>query len=126
MCKCLIDILGGVGLGLADLKTTENAAPEAFQWTIESFKYHWQAAMYNDMAEAAGLTTGGVWRWLVVESEPPYAVEVSEPASVGLLELGRAQSREALRKYAWCEKEDNWPTSSYKPVAYDLPARAYR
>lgn len=120
----LSDIMGHKQ-GLIDLKTTEDARPEVFNGKITSLKYHWQAALYLDLAEACGWDGTMEWRWIVAEPEPPYRVEVSTPAPLALLEIGRDEYTAALRKLKAAIKADSWPASTYAPVPYDLRGWKY-
>jgi exodeoxyribonuclease VIII len=115
------DIMGPQGI--TDLKTTADV--RFFAKQIDSFSYHWQAAMYLDGAEACGWDGPLEWRWIVAEPEPPYAVEVSHPVSLSLLELGRDEYRRALKTYAQCKEADTWPASSYGLMEFDLPNWRY-
>lgn len=66
---------------LVNLKTAEDASPEAFVRQVASYRYHLQAAV--EMFCAAAIwkipPTEMQYCWLVVEKEPPYAVSVFRP-----------------------------------------------
>ena len=61
-----------------DLKTCQDASPDAFSKIVANYKYHLQAAVYS-------LLTGrDDFQWLAVEKAPPYnsAVYKLAPASL--------------------------------------------
>lgn len=66
---------------LVNLKTAEDASPDAFVRQVANYKYHVQAAV--EMYIAASIwqvpPTDLQYRWLVVEKEPPYAVSIFSP-----------------------------------------------
>jgi hypothetical protein len=123
-CKCLVDIIHKT-LGLGDLKSCGDVRPESFNGEIGKLGYHWQAALYLDICEAAGIYTGPDWRWITVEPEPPYCVGFGKPAPLALLEVGRDAYLEQLRVYKRCLERDEWPNTTGGEVEYDLRGWMY-
>jgi hypothetical protein len=121
-CRGRPDILGPHH-GYTDLKTTNDV--RFFGNAIDTFKLHWQVAMYLDGMPELGWAGAMDAQWIIAEPEPPYAVEVTPPISPTLIELGREEYREALATYARCLKDGQWPASSYKLREYDLPNWRY-
>jgi len=63
-CKCRVDaVINGIG---QDLKTTQNAQPNKFKWSIRDLNYMYQFAFYSLVS---GIET---WEILAVEKTPPY------------------------------------------------------
>jgi exodeoxyribonuclease VIII len=93
---------------LLDLKTTEDASPEAFAKTIASYKYHLQAALYCHIARDLWGESPR-WYWIVAEKAPPYTVAVYQPDSAmlasgeALLARAVAQWESALERGAFDE-----------------------
>lgn len=92
-----------------DLKTTTDANPEACSKAIESYSYHQQGALYIDGVQAAGLAPEGARFFYVFQSKKaPYLITVRELADQDQ-DIGRARNERALRIYAECLANDEWP-----------------
>jgi len=107
--KGLIDIVPDGLDCLMDLKTTgEIGSLESIQRTIVNRGYHWQAALYLDLWNAAANEKRTRFVFCFVEVESPHEtawVELSE----NLLELGRAGYMNALAKWQTCVSTNYWP-----------------
>lgn len=92
---------------IVDLKTCEDASPDGFAKSVANWRYDVQDAFYCDGFRAV---TGRKARFvfIAVEKKPPYAVAVYT-LDAESKELGRAQYRADLDKYAECIANDNWP-----------------
>lgn len=94
---------------IVDVKTTTDASPDACSKAIESYSYHQQGALYIDGVQAAGLAPEGARFFFVFQSKKaPYLVTVRELKDQDQ-EIGRARNEKALRIYAECLANDNWP-----------------
>jgi hypothetical protein len=94
---------------IVDLKTTTDANPEACSKAIESYSYHQQGALYIDGVQAAGLAPEGARFFYVFQSKKaPYLITVRELADQDQ-DIGRARNERALRIYADCVANDEWP-----------------
>jgi hypothetical protein len=111
--KCMIDALPSYDSefykSVGDLKSTVSGAPLRWNRTVFNFKYHWQAAFYMDMYQAAKPDEDrSNFCHLVQENFAPY-----QPAryimSHAFLELGRREYRKALANYCWCLDNKRWP-----------------
>jgi len=71
-CKSRIDIRNHGGI--ADLKTTQDASPEAFARSAANLLYHVQAAFNNSGHEHLLDSSMAFFAFIAVESEPPHAV----------------------------------------------------
>ncbi|WP_417841998.1 PD-(D/E)XK nuclease-like domain-containing protein [Terasakiella sp.] len=115
LCRCRPDWWREDGL-LVDLKTTDDAGPDAFARTLIKWRYHVQAPYYMDGAGMAinqsgrngGLAHPHNFVFIAVEKKPPYAVAayVMNAESVG---DGREEYQRDLATYAECSENDNWP-----------------
>jgi len=121
--KCRTDCITDSGW-VVDLKTTQNASPDAFTKTIANFQYHVQAGFYLDVIEwATGQRPKG-FLFVCVEKEAPNAVSVIR-ASDSMIEAGSRRARELLDQMADCFKtlgpSRPWPAYSNDIVEVNLP-----
>lgn len=94
---------------LVDLKSTEDATPEAFARSCWNYRYHVQAAFYLDTANAAfGSDRFRSFVFIACEKKPPFQVAVYV-ADRQMIEAGRVQYRRDLEKYHQCRVTDTWP-----------------
>lgn len=110
--RCMIDLAPRDSTAqasfLADIKTTDSAAPAAFARKAFNFGYHVQAAFYQDLWNAATGQSRDSHALILVESCAPFqtAKRVMAP---GLIELGRQTYLRWLKDYCWCLKRGVWP-----------------
>jgi hypothetical protein len=110
---------------VVDLKTTDDAGPDAFGRKAFGLRYHWQAALYLDGLTAVAETPHDDFVLVVAERDPPHRVEAYRvPDSI--IEQGRQEYRDALALYAQCLHNDCWPTSSGQILTLEFPAWATR
>jgi hypothetical protein len=115
-CKARLDYQG---VALVDLKSAQQAGPEAFARACWNFGYHGQAAMYSDGLVAAG-GKSLPYVLIAVEKESPFAVAVyTVPHEI--LERGRATYRSYLDRLAVCRKSGEWPGYGEKEIELTLP-----
>lgn len=111
---------------VGDLKTTSKPGPDEWAWSAADFGYHCQGPFYTDVLAALPTPIEVVtWLWIVVCSDPPHEVWVSE-MPVTAFDLGRRRNRRALDIYAECIETDIWPTHMDGIYLTDLPERVYR
>ena len=107
--KGLIDMVPDGLDCLIDLKTTgEIGSLENLQRQIVNRGYHWQAALYLDLWNAATGEARTRFIFCFVETESPHEtawVEISE----NLLELGRTGYMNAVAKWQTCVATNHWP-----------------
>lgn len=94
---------------IIDVKTTDDARPEAFARTCVNFGYDLSAAMYCDGFQTHyGTDEPPLFLLLVVERDAPHAVACYE-CSPEMLEKGNNKYRDAMRMLADCTASDEWP-----------------
>lgn len=122
-CKMRLDLLRKDDV-VADLKTVEDASPEAFARSVHNYGWHIQAGHYTPGLIALGRTPRA-FVFIAQEKEPPYAVGcyTLDPSAI---ELGMAQRNRALNALAKCYAEDVWPAYGDEIRNLMLPAWAYR
>ena len=87
---------------IVDIKTTDDATPEAFTRTVLNFGYHIQAAHYLAMTGAAQFV------FVAVERTAPYAVGIYRLDSEWL-QAGENMRRKAITLLHECQALDKWP-----------------
>jgi hypothetical protein len=126
-CRARIDWLHDDLSAIDDLKTTTRSAhPEAFAKNLYSYGCDVQAAFYlrgiDKMPYEIGQRLAPTrWRWIVVETSPPYGLSVIEPGPA-VLELADAKVDAALKLWAECLERDSWPGYPTKVATAELPA----
>lgn len=123
-CKARVDLdcdefqFGG------DLKSCENAEPEAFARTITNYGYHQQHAHYCD---GRAKVTGKPWKnflFFACEKRKPHVPSVCQINAMAE-ERGFVLRDRALTKLAGCLREQRWPPYSKRIVEIALPAYAH-
>lgn len=93
---------------IVDLKSCEDASLDGFAKSVANWRYDVQDAFYSDGFEAVTGRKPRGFVFIAVEKKPPYAVGVYI-LDAETKEIGRAQYREDLDKFAECKANDNWP-----------------
>jgi hypothetical protein len=109
-CKCLIDAHGtdGVEWWIADLKTTDDASPDAFARKVANFHYDLQAELYSEiLSRHHQIETRPYWLWIAVEKTPPYTCAVYNANE--WRESGEAKLDRVLQSWKECTASGEWP-----------------
>lgn len=106
-CKARLDMFRPRWGMIGDLKTTDDASPEAFARSIAKFGYARQSAFYLDGAKAVQLGAD-LFGFLCAESSPPHATATYQ-IDQAAIDVGGSQIRKALRTYAHCKETGVWP-----------------
>lgn len=115
-CKGRIDYATAC---IADLKSTRDAEPEAFDRQSWNLSYHSRSAWYQDGLVAAG----GMrlpYKLVAVEKEEPHVVQV-RPVDEDMLQLGRDEYLSLLQRYATCLRTNSWGGYSDGPMPLRPP-----
>lgn len=115
-CKCRPD--WWIGSMVVDLKTTEDASPEAFSRSVINYRYHVQAAHYMTGTKADRFL------FVAVEKKAPYAVAVYE-LDEDALELGHTLRARDLDRFMVCQASRVWPGYSTEVETLSLPEWAF-
>ncbi|MCC6381785.1 MAG: PD-(D/E)XK nuclease-like domain-containing protein, partial [Dehalococcoidia bacterium] len=121
VCRARLDWLHDGGAFVSDLKTTSRSAnPDEFTRSIFSMGYDIQVAAYTRAVER---TTGVTpeFRFVVVETAPPYALSVIAlgPAALTIAEKKWA---DAVKTWKRCLDRDEWPGYPTRVAYAELPA----
>lgn len=96
------------GLNAADLKTTRDASPKAFNRSVGTYGYHIQKRWYDD---AHTTETGDLLRsfkFLAVETTPPHLVGVYE-LDFMWDDIAAGATHKARSLYRECTESGMWP-----------------
>lgn len=107
---------------VADVKSCQDARPEAVMRDIFKYGYHISAAMYLDGFRSANLPAEQ-FVWLFIEKEAPYACRLYV-ASPELISLGDAEYNNYMDQYAHGLDSGEWPSYPADIEVIDLPAWA--
>ena len=107
-CKCRVDVLNTSYSQpiIVDVKTTADASTDSFIRSAINYGYDFQAAMYfNGVAKNIGKKP--LFVFIVVEKEPPYAVNILQADEL-MLQRGYDLFREYIGIYHDCKVSGNW------------------
>jgi exodeoxyribonuclease VIII len=93
---------------IADIKSAQDASPQAFARDIEKYNHHLSAAMYAYAYEQATGRKLQSFIFIVVEKAAPYAVAVYELDQESM-QAGYRLYREAIDLYNECTRTGHWP-----------------
>lgn len=121
-CRARLDWLRDDFATIDDLKTTgKSASPEAYSRALFSVGGDIQAAFYLRGLEAVTGKTGAEFRWVVIETTPPYALSVVAPGP-DVLTVGRKKVDYAIELWRRCLADDHWPAYPTEVAYAELPA----
>lgn len=108
---------------MLDLKSCDDASPDAFARSVARYYYHVQDAHYTDGARTLGLNRRA-FIFLACESSAPY---VCHPYTVPAIafERGHEIRKRALQKQAECLKTGRWPGYGDSITELTLPPWAF-
>ncbi len=122
-CRARLDYLHEDLSAIDDLKTTSRSAdPMQYARNLYTNGGDVQAAFYRRAIQRIyDLDVPPAFRWVVVETHPPYALSVIEPGP-DVLTLGEAKVEWAIGRWAeLLELEGQWPAYSLDVVRAELP-----
>ena len=116
--RARFDVYDGVA---ADLKTTRDASPKAFNRSVGAYGYHVQEQWYADVHKAETGSGLGGFTFIVVESTAPHLVGVYDLDWMWE-EIAQKLTRRARELYLACESSGVWP--GYQPATLTPPTWA--
>lgn len=110
---------------LVDLKATVDESPEGFSRALTKLGHHRQRAHYSSgFEQATGLEVVEFVFAAVTSAAPvlavPYVLDPEDAAQ------GEDEVAEMLERYAWCLRENQWPTYGSGPQTVSLQKWAKR
>jgi exodeoxyribonuclease VIII len=122
LCKCKPDYLTKVRdyKVMIEVKSTEDARPDAFTRTAYNFGYFQAAAWYTSLMDWAGLGAPDLYLIVVYERDPPHGIKIYEVPPEAM-EFGERRYRQALDLYAYCKDMGEWPNYDTTVESLRLP-----
>lgn len=115
--------VGERGVLLVDLKTTADESPNGFGRAAARMRHHIQRAHYiAGFERATGLKVID-FVFAAVTSAPPV-LAVPYVLTDEVAEQGEREREELLARFAWCEREGQWPAYGDGVQMLDFPAYA--
>lgn len=110
---------------IVDLKTTSDASPDEFAYSVGKYRYYMQDPHYRDgLGAVLGCDPDDIeFLFAAVETEPPHFVMVHR-LDPGDAELGRACNQIAREIYRDCSESGLWPKWSASVNDLSLPYTA--
>lgn len=123
-CKMRADLTVDAFDLIADIKTTLDASPPAFERSIFQYGYHRQGAHYPSGMAACGRQYES-FVIIAVEKRPPYAVAVYRLRD-DVIRAGYEQLRPLIAQYAECKQHNRWPAFNNEIQDIGLPAWSWK
>lgn len=118
-CKARMDYYAEKLGACYDLKSTEDARPEAFARSMASYRYHVQDAFYREGLRAVGRPCEH-FVFIAVEKQPPYAVALYSLKDSDV-QLGLRAARRDMRTLLEGIEKDAFPAYSETIETISLP-----
>jgi hypothetical protein len=109
---------------IVDLKTTEDASPNAFMRSIAKYHYELSGAYYLDVVSNVMGQNFKDFIIIAVEKKPPYAVAVYR-LDDGAIDAGRFLYQKALRILKRCKETGDYHGYADEVLSLGLPAWAF-
>ena len=101
------DLVCHGGRVVIELKTCQDASPEAFAGDIGKYGYDIQAALYRDVLKAEGVPVEA-YIWVAVELSAPWLCACYSP-DADTIEAGRTAYKNAAMLWKTCVETGKWP-----------------
>lgn len=123
LVKARPDILNLEIPAIGDLKSCLDAREYAFSWTVADRRYQRQMGLYS---EGASIITGiDITKAILIPVEKKgYNGIKTYPVDPHALDLGRQEAHAMLRRYARCQREQQWAGYKTGFETIYLPAKA--
>lgn len=120
LCRSRLDWLRDDRAAIDDLKTTSrSASPAAYSKALFGVGGDVQAAFYLRGVQAV-FGADAEFRWMIVETTPPYALSVVAPGP-DVLTIGRKKVDFAIAQWRECLERDEWPGYPSRVCFAELP-----
>jgi hypothetical protein len=118
-CRALLDWLHDDLGHVDDLKTTSDASPRKFARHIFNMGYDIQAAFYR-RAVVAEYDSQPTFRWIVVETKPPYPISV-HTLTERAMASAQVKVDTAIQLWNECQASGVWPAYPNSVQEVDIP-----
>jgi PDDEXK-like domain of unknown function (DUF3799) len=119
-CQSHLDVLGGGGQWITELKSAVSSNPDRFAWQSQRMAYNAQLAFYWEAVLQSGLGVPRDAYVVAVESSAPYVVTVMR-LTARALDQGQRSFRLWLERLLGCEAANEWPGYAEGIVPLDVP-----
>jgi hypothetical protein len=119
-CQSHIDVIGGGGRWVTELKSTVSSNPDRFAWQAQRMAYFGQLAFYMEALQQTNRSVPEDAYVVAVEAVPPFVVTVMRLTDKAL-EQGRKCMRLWMERLLGCEATGEWPGYVQGVVALDAP-----
>lgn len=120
LIKCRVDALHPSGAYIADIKSTDDASPDAFGKSAANYRYPLQTAWYQDVFDAAFDEHPDTWVFIAVQKTWPHPIGIYYPEPEHIEEYRKAGRRD-LKRIIECRERREWPDYGFTPQALQLP-----
>lgn len=117
--RARLDVLNQDDPDAADVKSAQSAADDAFAKSAATYGYHIQEEWYRRVLDQCYGHEIDAFKFIVVEKQPPYLVNVIE-LDAEFRQIARTQVDRALASYAKCTATGEWPGYAAHPVDANL------
>ncbi len=107
-CRAKLDWQPIAGNVFYDFKSTTSAAAGDFERVVFGVGHHLQHAFYRRGISAVLDVRRPIFRFVVQEIEPPYALNVFD-LSPEAAQLAESRVNKAMHTWAWCMRHRAWP-----------------
>lgn len=122
--RCKVDRVINGGRFIVDIKTCNDAGPEAFAKTVLQREYHRQAAFYRDIVAKAEQTDfAPQFFFIAISKEEVPRVELYRMLD-DFLDIGQSRLENLLSDFAACNRSGNWNFKHFGEVL-SLPVPRY-
>lgn len=118
-CKTRLDYFVRAREMIVDLKSADDASPEAFRKSIAKYRYHVQDGLYRAGCAGAGVPAKH-FVFVVVEKKPPHAIGIYTLDQDGVAR-GYSAARRNIAQYAHAVRNNDYPGYSPSIQTLELP-----
>lgn len=120
LCKARADFINFEDKLIGDFKSTKDATPEKFKWSIRDFFYDWQAGFY--MWGFGRYFEFKDFVFICIEKEKPYLLAFFSLKHADIM-TALEEIFETLPKLDKSMKENDWPGYSEEVEVLEVPPR---
>jgi len=116
LCKSKLDAVNFEKNYIVDIKTTDDAKPEFFKWSIKNYGYDIQAAFYMNAFYSIKNIFPDFYL-IAVEKSAPFAISIVKITSNDVVSSFN-KINTALKELVRCKRENDWYDYSLSIVEY--------
>jgi exodeoxyribonuclease VIII len=109
---------------IVDLKTCEDASPVGFARSVAKFRYHVQAAFYQQGLNEHNITGFEKFIFIAVEKSAPFNIGIYK-LDYEAIEQGELEIARNLETYRICKETNRWGGYATEVQKLSLPKYAF-